>query len=162
MHPVIIVRHPKERLSKCSLRPLEGCAGFTFHKATPRFSLDVAGCLLLEVGAPVLTPDVRTNPETGQPRPLILLDSTWRLLPGLEACLVNRAQAIPVGLPAGIATAYPRVSKLAADPAGGLASVEALYVALRLLGVACADLLEAYHWREPFLAGLETHPAFNQ
>ena len=36
-------------------------------------------------------------------------------------------------LPSGIKTAYPRVSKVFADPSAGLASVEALYAALLIL-----------------------------
>ncbi len=38
------------------------------------------------------------------------------------------------------------------DPTGGLASVEALYAAKRLLGDDDPDVLEGYHWREAFLA----------
>jgi pre-rRNA-processing protein TSR3 len=38
------------------------------------------------------------------------------------------------------------------DPANGLASVEALYVARRLLGDDDPSLLAQYHWREQFLA----------
>jgi pre-rRNA-processing protein TSR3 len=154
MHPVVIIRHPKERLSKCSLQPLRGREGLSFHKATGTFRYDASGCLLLRVGAPVLSPDDATDPATGAKRPLILLDSTWRLLPQLEACLEHRQAARFRGLPPGLASAYPRRSKIAEDPAGGLASVEALYVALRLLGEDEPSLLEGYRWREAFLAGL--------
>jgi len=53
-----------------------------------------------------------------------------------------------------VATAYPRVSKVAQDPLAGLASVEALYLARVLLGVRDDTLLEQYHWREQFLENL--------
>lgn len=58
-------------------------------------------------------------------------------------------------LPDGVKTAYPRVSKIADNPDGGLASVEALYLARRLLGDDDPTLLDAYYWRDEFLAQFE-------
>ena len=40
------------------------------------------------------------------------------------------------------------------DPLGGLASVEALYLARLLLGQRDNSLLAEYYWREEFLANL--------
>jgi pre-rRNA-processing protein TSR3 len=54
-------------------------------------------------------------------------------------------------LPA-LATAYPRKSRTFSDPEQGLASVEALYAALFLLGDARPELLEGYRFAERFLA----------
>ncbi len=51
----------------------------------------------------------------------------------------------------GYGTAYPRRSKWYPDPAEGLASVEALYVAYRILGRPLEGLLEHYRWAEQFL-----------
>ena len=85
-------------------------------------------------------------------RPLLLLDSTWRLLPQLEACL--HGAGVRRTLPA-VGTAYPRVSKIAEDPNGGLASVEALYLAKLLLGERDDSLLEAYYWRKNFMETLK-------
>ena len=51
----------------------------------------------------------------------------------------------------GIRTAYPRSSKLFEDPDGGLATVEALYAAHRILGKDIHGLLDYYHWAEQFL-----------
>jgi len=50
-----------------------------------------------------------------------------------------------------VQTAYPRVSKTYDDPAGGLATVEALYAAYRLLGRPTEGLLDHYRWAEEFL-----------
>ena len=55
-------------------------------------------------------------------------------------------------IPGTIVTAYPRESKVFDDPTGGLASVEALYLARRLLGDDDPTLLDGYHWRDRFLA----------
>ena len=49
----------------------------------------------------------------------------------------------------------PRVSKVFDDPDRGLASIEALYVARRLLGDDDRDLLHGYHWKDEFLATVE-------
>jgi len=48
-------------------------------------------------------------------------------------------------------TAYPRVSKTYDDPAGGLATIEALYAAYHLMGRPTQGLLDDYHWAEEFL-----------
>ena len=120
----IIIRHVKERRSKCSLTPLEGRADLVFHRARPGWEFVVSGFTVLGLDAPVLS-----KADVG--RPFLLLDSTWRRLPELERCLVG----VPVrrSLPT-VQTAYPRVSKVAQDPLGGLASVEALFFA-RLLSI---------------------------
>jgi pre-rRNA-processing protein TSR3 len=47
------------------------------------------------------------------------------------------------------------VSKIAEDPTGGLASVEALYLARLLLGSRDDSLLDDYYWRDPFMRNLE-------
>ena len=146
MTPISIIRHPKERRSKCSLTPLEGRKGLSFYKARDGWSFDVTGFTVLALGALELSAD-----DSG--RPLLLLDSTWRLLPQLEACL--RGEGVRRTLPA-VATAYPRVSKIAEDPYGGLASVEALYFAKLLLGERDDSLLNDYHWRETFIKTLRS------
>lgn len=146
MTPITVIRHPKERISKCSLRPLHGRAGIRFLKATRSFTFDATGYTLLAVDAPPLSPE-----DAG--RPLLLLDSTWRLLPQLMACLTGTP--VPRSIPGDIRTAYPRVSKIAEDPLQGLASIEALYLAKRLIGEDDPSLLDGYHWREDFLRQIE-------
>ncbi len=140
MCPISVIRHQKERRSKCSLTALEEREDITFYKANQDWSFDVTGFTVLALDAPELS-----VADAG--RPLLLLDSTWRLLPQLQAhlygCAVSRT------LPA-VDTAYPRVSKLTKDPFGGLASIEALYLAKLVLGERDDSLLESYYWREEF------------
>ncbi|MFP4070180.1 MAG: hypothetical protein ACOC4K_04555 [Verrucomicrobiota bacterium] len=140
----VIIRHPKERRSKCSLTPLEGRPDLIFHRAGPDFAFDAGGHVLLGMDGPRMT-----AADAG--RPLILLDSTWRLLPQLEACLCG--DPLRRTLPR-VPTAYPRRSKIAEDPLGGLASVEALYLAELVRGNRDDTLLAAYHWRDEFLENL--------
>jgi len=145
MTPVSIIRHPKERRSKCSLTPLEGRADFSFHRARLGWTFDMNGFTVLALGAPEMS-----AADAG--RPILLLDSTWRLLPQVEACLVG--QGVRRTLPA-IPTAYPRISKIAEDPMGGLASVEALYMAKLLIGERDDSLLASYYWRDGFIETLK-------
>lgn len=144
--PTTVLRHPKERIAKCSLRFLHDRPEMTFLRAKPGFSFDATGFTLLAVdGAPLSPADAD--------RPLLLLDSTWRWLPQLLACV--RGEPVRRSIPGGVRTAYPRVSKVFDDPEAGLASIEALYLARRLLGDDDPSLLDGYHWRDAFLAGLD-------
>jgi pre-rRNA-processing protein TSR3 len=143
--PTTVIRHPKERIAKCSLRFLHGRAEMTFLRARPGFTFDATGFVLLAVDAPPLSP-------ADHGRPLLLLDSTWRWLPQLRACVLGAP--LPRSIPAGVATAYPRTSKVFDDPAGGLASIEALFLARALLGDRDPSLLDGYHWKEDFLANV--------
>jgi pre-rRNA-processing protein TSR3 len=140
-----VIRHAKERLAKCSLRFLHDRKEMTFLRQKPGFTFDGSGFLLLEVGAPTLSP-------ADADRPLLLLDSTWRWLPQLRACVTGTP--IPRSFPTAVATAYPRTSKVFTDPAAGLASIEALYLARALLGDRDPTLLDGYLWREQFLHNL--------
>ncbi len=80
---------------------------------------------------------------------LLVLDSSWRRLPKLAATVVGgpvRRRLPP------LVTAYPRRSKDFEDPSEGLASVEALYAALVLLGHRDVEfLLDQYRWKAEFL-----------
>lgn len=136
----VILRHPKERLSKCTLQPLVGRPDLHFYKASKGFSFDASGFLVLGLDGGILS-------TADQNRPLLLLDSTWRLLPSLMQCLSGNIEfrTLP-----HINTAYPRTSKIAADPFRGLASVEALYLARMLVGRKDDSLLDHYHWKEQF------------
>lgn len=140
-----VIRHYRERIAKCSLRFLHERPEMTFLRCRPGFTFDATGFTVLAVEAPPLS-----LADAG--RPLLLLDSTWRWLPQLLACVTGT----PVlrSIPGDLRTAYPRVSKVFEDPEAGLASIEALYVARKLLGDDDASLLDGYHWKEAFLASL--------
>jgi pre-rRNA-processing protein TSR3 len=140
-----VIRHPKERLAKCSLRALHGRPEITFLRARPGFTFDGTGFTLLAVDAPALS-----AADAG--RPLLLLDSSWRWLSQLLAAVTGAP--VRRSIPGGVRTAYPRQSKVFDDPQQGLASVEALYVARLVLGDDDPSLLADYHWRDAFLAGL--------
>ena len=68
------------------------------------------------------------------------------------ACISG--QPIRRSIPGRVVTAYPRASKVFDDPEQGLASIEALYLARRILGDDDPTLLLGYHWKDQFLASL--------
>jgi pre-rRNA-processing protein TSR3 len=139
----VILRHPRERRSKCSLEPLRGRADLHFLQARPGFCFNATGYVMLDLAAPVLG-------AADAAYPLLLPDSTWRLLPQV----LERIHGAPIrrSLPVQARSAYPRCSKLIIDPERGLASVEALFLARCLQGRRDDSLLAAYHWRAAFLA----------
>ena len=138
---VLIIVRRGEDPAKCSVRPLRGSPGLDFLPYPLRQRPDLSHHLLLAPDAPPLTPA-----DAG--RPLLLLDASWR-----HAAKMRRAVE-PVetrSIPPGWRTAYPRQSKTHADPATGLATVEALYAALCVLGCRDDALLRFYPWRDAFL-----------
>jgi pre-rRNA-processing protein TSR3 len=145
----LVLRHPRERKSKCSLEPLRGRPDLRFLTWRPDLELRADGFVLLEIGAPVLR-------AADAAFPLLLLDSTWRLLPRLRKALTGAP--LVRSLPPSAQTAYPRRSKLSPDPDAGLASVEALFLARRLQGRSTAGLLDHYPWRDDFLRRLRHEP----
>ena len=148
MTPVatVVIRHPRELLSKCSLTPVEGhpdtVSWLRFLKAHQDLCFEADGYTELAVNAPPLSVQDRD-------RPLLLLDSTWRLLPKVRSKV--RGSTVRRSIPSAWQTAYPRVSKDGSDPTGGLASIEALFVAQALLGNTMMSLLNGYHWQNEFL-----------
>lgn len=146
---VLIVRDPRESVRKCSLTPLRGMAGIEFRTYHPERRIAAGQRLLLH-------PDGELLSVADAGRPLLLVDCAWRRLPQLLATIDG--EFIHRRLPP-LLTAYPRKSTQFEDPASGLASVEALYAALAILGEARGELLAQYHWREQFLALNPSVPA---
>lgn len=137
----IIIVHPKERRSKCTVAPLRGDSRFRFYKY-PRRPPDLTGYVRLGIGGPELS---AADANFG----LLVLDGTWRWAEAME----NAFAEVPVRTLPGLQTAYPRTSKVFADPAAGLATIEAVYAALRILGRDVDGVLASYAFAEPFLHG---------
>lgn len=137
---VWILYHPRERLSKCTLRPLWGRDDLKLT-TWPAVDPIPADALLLHVdGEPVTVAD--------RGRTVLLVDGTWRqaLRMGTHLGRFERRAVL------GFRTAFPRKSKLMPDPADGLASSEALYAAALSMGDPADHWLAGYYWREEFLA----------
>lgn len=139
---VLILRDPRESAAKCSLTPLRGLPGIELVSHQTGRRIDADGRIWLHPDGELLGPA-----DAG--RGLFLIDCSWRRVPSLRAAVDG--ELFPRRLPL-LRTAYPRKSRAFADPDAGLASVEALYAALALLGRPRRDLLAGYRWAEEFLA----------
>lgn len=139
--PTIIVVHPRERRSKCTVEPLRGREGFVFWTFPDHGPEPLDGYVRIGMGGPLLSSD-----DAG--RGLLFLDGTWRLADRMEKFFRH----LPVRSLPHVESAYPRVSRLYPDPDAGLATIEAIYAAYNLLGRSCAGLLDEYHWAAGFRA----------
>jgi len=139
---ILILRDPRESRRKCSLTPLLGLPGVSLVVHHRERRLNAAGRILL-------SPDGEELSRADAGRGLFLVDCSWRRVPTLLAAVDG--DPIPRRLPL-LVTAYPRRSRIFADPEQGLASVEALYAALAILGRPRPELLAGYRWAEEFLA----------
>lgn len=138
--PTVIVVHPKERRSKCTVEPLRKRPGFEFWNFPDGNPAALEGYVRLGIGGPLLGPEDAS-------RGLLVLDGTWRLAARMEPDFAH----LPVrGLPAW-QTAYPRTSKLFEDPEPGLATIEAIFIAYHLLNRPTEGLLDRYYWKDDFL-----------
>lgn len=138
--PTVIIVHPREKRRKCTVEPLRGRAGFQFLKFPAPLEIETERYVRLGLSGPLLGPG---DAQHG----LVVLDGTWHLAAGMEASCPD----LPVRSLPSWKTAYPRSSKLHVDPEQGLATIEAIYLAYRLLGRDTAGLLDHYYWADEFL-----------
>ena len=155
--PTVIVRDSRENPKKCTIVPLRGRPDLVFlsypaklqnvsnetESRTSDFGFrisDLKGYVRLAPEGPELSlGDARSG--------LLLLDGSWRR----ADVMIRTYQHIPPRSLTGYRTAYPRVSKKGTDPANGLATVEALFLAYHILRRPTAGLLDHYRWKDEFL-----------
>jgi len=138
--PTVIVVHPREKRSKCSVEALRERGDFSFFTFPDKVTVPLQGFVRLGMGGEELT-------EADAASGLLVLDGTWKLAEKMEPFY----QDVPVRTLPFIRTAYPRTSKVFEDPAGGLATVEAVYAALHIMNRPLGGLLDHYHWKDSFL-----------
>ena len=137
----IIVRHPKENPRKCSVMPLKGRRDVLFMGYPVARLPCLEGYVRLAADGPELS---AADGDQG----ILLIDGSWRWAESMTAAFAH----VPPRSLHGVTTAYPRISKLGTDPGNGLASIEALYMAYRVLGRPTDGLLDSYRWASQFLA----------
>ena len=158
--PTIIWRHRKENLKKCSLRGLESRDDCLFFKYPQQELPDLTDYILLSIDAQPLSKDDGN-------RGLLILDGTWRLAEkmlkkveegegddaeeGKKQKQKQEKKIVFRSLPSWHRTAYPRRQEDCSNPDQGLASVEALFLAYRILGRSTDGILGNYHWKKEFL-----------
>ncbi len=140
--PTIILRHRRENKKKCTLSPLHSSSDFLFFDYPLKRELpDLTLYFVLDMEGPQLT---AKDAHLG----VCIIDGTWKLAKKMSEVLPPMQKR---SLPKEIITAYPRKQTDCLDPQRGLASIEALYCAYRLMGKDSMHLLEQYHWKLEFL-----------
>ncbi len=148
MNYEIVLDHG-ETANKCTITPLRERSDFKFF---PVFGQGPLGPLrapiLLHPDGKCLTNIDRVLPVTA----LASVDCVWRRLPKILTRL-SWVSAPPVlaKVPDGFVTAYPRRGRPSADPEGGLATIEALFIAAALLGNWDVSLLSRYYFGRAFV-----------
>ena len=140
--PTIILRHRRENLKKCSLRGLEERPDMTFYTYPKSHLPKHDNYVLLSLNAPPLS---KEDADNG----IYLIDGTWKLAEKMD--LMLPFTPIRRSLPTNFKTAYPRRQTGCVDPEIGLASIEALFIAYKILSRPTNDLLKDYHFAEKFL-----------
>ena len=147
-HPTIILRHRKENLKKCSLRGLEKRNDLSFYTYPTSMDLNLEGYVMLYLDPN--SPKVLSQEDKNYG--LFLLDSTWNYEKKMhDQILKNHPKIIYRSLPDHFVTAYPRIQTGCVDPEKGLATVEALYIAYKILDKNTEGLLDHYYFKEAFL-----------
>lgn len=142
----------RENKKQCTIHPLKDRADFRlryFDRGSAPLEPFSAEVLLHVDGI-----SLDEWPERGarqNVRSLAVVDCTWK---HVEPTLNRISGALPtlVKIPPAFVTSYPRKSKQEGlDPDGGLATIEALFIAAAFLGTWDVTLLDKYHFRKEFL-----------
>ncbi|MBM3191429.1 MAG: hypothetical protein FJZ63_02080 [Chlamydiae bacterium] len=145
--PTIILRHRKENLKKCSLKGLESAPDMVFYTYPSLLPNSLEGYLMLYLADPPAPPLSPCDARYG----LFFLDSTWNYERAMHSKIKENHTLIYRSLPSTFMTAYPRKQTACIAPDQGLATVEALYIAYKILGRDASHILQHYYWKEDFL-----------
>ncbi len=147
--PTLILRDRHERKERCTIWPLRNRTDVRLVQHPWETLPSLEGYVVLWPEGPELSAD-----DAG--KGLFLIDGSWRWATRLA---IPFAQ-MPKRSLQGIRTSYPRSSKIFPDPEGGLATVEALYVAHLIMKKDITGLLDHYHWASQFLQANPSLSAF--
>lgn len=131
-------------MKKCSLSGLETLDELHFFRYPQATLPPLDHYLILSLDGPPLSQE---DSHYG----LLLIDATWRYAKTMLHSLPPFGPHQLRSLPSHFRTAYPRRQPDCDQPERGLASVEALYIAHKLMGRSTEGLLDHYHWADQFL-----------
>lgn len=132
-----------ETPNRCTILPLAYRKDFQIFRQ--RFEGAFKSELLLHPEG-ILLSELEKKPYAG----LAAIDCVWRRLDPLMKSLPG-PHPLRVRIPDGFETAYPRVARNNADPEGGFATIEAIFIAAAFLGHWDLSLLREYYFAEEFL-----------
>lgn len=146
-----IVLDAGETANKCTIAPLADRADFRLFPTRGEGPIGpLKASVLLHHEGECLTQLKAKLPNVTT---IASIDCVWRRLPKLAARLSwDNGKAPAHGkIPSGFRTAYPRVGLPQHDPEGGLATIEALFVASAVLGNWDSSLLAKYYFGQKFI-----------
>ncbi|GAC57084.1 hypothetical protein GOHSU_16_00405 [Gordonia hirsuta DSM 44140 = NBRC 16056] len=140
-----------ERVQKCTILPLAYRDDFEIRRVRRGAPVEpLTGDLLLHPDGESLATLGPRLIAAGPVGRLSAIDCIWKQLDGFLSC-IGRPLPQPAAIPPGFVTAYPRKNKVDLDPDGGLATIEALFIAAAFLGVWDETLLAEYYFGPAFL-----------
>ncbi len=143
----VIIDHG-ETANKCTIAPLVDRIDFRLIPVGRDLSLGrLNSPVLLHHEGECITQVAQRMPVSG----IAVIDCIWRRLDPLMK-RIERPLPLLCRIPDGFVTAYPRRSKDCSDPDVGLATIEAIFIALTLVGKWDLSLLEHYPFAEKFIA----------
>jgi len=145
-----IIVDAKETANKCTIAPLASREDFRLFPVFGEGQLGpLSAPILLHHEGECLS-SLRSREEMPA---LACIDSVWRRVPRLLQKIdwVDGKQPLLAKIPGGFRTAYPRVGLPTQDPEGGLATIEALFIAAALLGNYDPTLLSKYFFARRFM-----------
>jgi ribosome biogenesis protein Tsr3 len=136
-----------ETANKCTIAPLSDRPDFRmFHVRAGAVLGPLRSPLLLHPDGECLTAFANSKASG-----VAAIDCVWRRLEPLLARIEGEVPKL-ARIPAGFETAYPRKSKWNVDPASGLATIEAIFIASAILGSWDLTLLSRYAFAAEFLS----------
>jgi len=143
-----VVLDASETSNKCTIAPLAHRADFRIMRAKgTRVLGPLQAPILLHPNGACLTLRARDLPAVSG---LATIDCVWRRLDTLSRRIQGPLPTL-ARIPDGFKTAYPRTSLKQTDPDGGLATIEAIFVAAALLGHWDVSLLSQYYFGRKFV-----------
>lgn len=151
----IIISRDEKVEKKCTLYPLRGRDDFSFRtrKNPGNFrsnsillfpgSEPLTSELVAEIRGPLGENGFKKGHPTEAELEIVLIDSRWKKVKGVLDSLPPLRRVSLEGYETGAVRREP-------PPAGGLASVEALYLTSQLFGKPDPTLLAHYHFRKRF------------
>lgn len=144
----ILIDHGETK-NKCTIAPQTTREDFRISRARGQRSITpfISEILLHHEGLSLASLN-RNEKETYG---IACIDCVWRRLPILMRKIPSPLPQL-VSIPSSFVTAYPRRSKNTGDdPTGGLATIEALFIAASFLGKWDETLLSKYYFSDLFL-----------
>lgn len=140
-----ILMDKKENPKKCTIHPIKSREDFRvrYFSKNQKIAAFQADCLL-HINGQCLSKFHEKFTSIG------LIDCTWRKVHGVLQRLEKPFPTL-VKIPENFLTAYPRKNQEGKDPSGGLATIEALFIASAFNKQWDETLLDKYHFKKQFL-----------